>query len=1007
MKLYAAILVLLVLFSANAMATSNYIAVKQGSQSTINSGESTTLIYYSQGLSGNHRHYVEILLRDSDTNEIVDTLFSSQSSELTVTGSLEIFADDYYSSDYYAIIYTSVDIPFTNDPADMDSQKSSILLTVISDPDPVDLEFTNIYVNANPSNGIDSLTAELTCTAYGGDSPISYAWDYENDGTIDSYGPSATHTYSVGVFNARCTAYDINGDVITGLSNDITVSTVPQNIPPIAEFSMTPNRVYEDEEVTFDASASTDEDGSIVSYEWDFDQDEDIDMTGVVFKKSFAPGNYPITLKVTDNQGATASKTRILVVDDELNLAPTAIIKIYDNPSFVNEVVIFDASASSDPENDLLTYSWFIDGIKVSNQISFEKTFSNEGAYDVSLVVTDEENSAKDSEKLIINKIPVSNLEITKINCFDKIIVNNEQVCEVYVEENGIKSSNALIELYKLNGDYLGTCNTNTLSGGCNIKFQENTLGSQTVYAIASKQGFTGDDDTYPRYTYEVLQETFKIINLNVYEDKDYTIEQDTFFRGEDLYVSFEVLDALGNIINPSQVQITKATLVSMPGGRVDLEKDFSNNNKYYYKLRQIPLTHDFFSDSQVFTFAFDFSNGGGQATADLTILNNPPRTMGIPNQKLMEGNLISLNLDQYFLDLEEDILTYELVYTYEDIVTAYITSNQLVISAENEGSTTLSIIAKDYDGDTVKTSFNVLVKTEALENQKPKAVISIVPNPALIGQTVTFDGTKSNDPEGDSLTYEWYVEGILASEEAVWTRVFNTAQSIDVKLIVSDDELSDEANEVLIIYAPQNLPPTAKISGPQTTNKNNEVTYDASASTDPENGILYYIWKIAGNVVKQGFESFLTWVFDTPGTYEVSVEVQDDVGQTDIASINTQVIKETIPEPMPEEKSRDVSFQKITLFGHAPDRVKAGDYLQVRVGTYSDNVDDIYPSLIIPELGIKAKGQRSDINGKDALQASIFIPGSTPEGYYMIRIGLSGDEGVRKGEYRWFKVEK
>jgi PKD repeat protein len=96
---------------------------------------------------------------------------------------------------------------------------------------------------------------------------------------------------------------------------------------PVASFIWTPNasklygRPLVDETVTFDASASYDPDGSIVSYEWDFG--DDVTGTGMIVNHTYEEaGDYLVRLNVTDDEGETDSLT--LDPDDVYNL-PIAI----------------------------------------------------------------------------------------------------------------------------------------------------------------------------------------------------------------------------------------------------------------------------------------------------------------------------------------------------------------------------------------------------------------------------------------------------------------------------------------------------------------------------------------------------------------------------------------------------------------------------------------------------------------------------------------------------------
>ncbi len=82
---------------------------------------------------------------------------------------------------------------------------------------------------------------------------------------------------------------------------------------PVARFSYTPSSPRVNQDVLFDGSASTDPDGSIVSYQWSYD-DGDFE-TGITQLHDFLTARtYNVTLTVTDNAGNKASTTRLVTV---------------------------------------------------------------------------------------------------------------------------------------------------------------------------------------------------------------------------------------------------------------------------------------------------------------------------------------------------------------------------------------------------------------------------------------------------------------------------------------------------------------------------------------------------------------------------------------------------------------------------------------------------------------------------------------------------------------------
>ena len=110
-------------------------------------------------------------------------------------------------------------------------------------------------------------------------------------------------------------------------SNPITITTTLigiENNPPTADFKITINNkevtiVKVGEEIAFDASISTDEEAEIVEYLWNFGNGyvrfgEKVDYT---YPKDTEPGDYIITLNVTDSNGTTTEKQMTFEILEE------------------------------------------------------------------------------------------------------------------------------------------------------------------------------------------------------------------------------------------------------------------------------------------------------------------------------------------------------------------------------------------------------------------------------------------------------------------------------------------------------------------------------------------------------------------------------------------------------------------------------------------------------------------------------------------------------------------
>ena len=98
-----------------------------------------------------------------------------------------------------------------------------------------------------------------------------------------------------------------------GGSSSVAIPGSASGIPPDALFSFSQAPHYPAVAIDFDASASSDSDGAIASYAWDFGDSGSGDGQAPSHAYAVA-GTYSVTLTVSDNEGATHSVSRELVV---------------------------------------------------------------------------------------------------------------------------------------------------------------------------------------------------------------------------------------------------------------------------------------------------------------------------------------------------------------------------------------------------------------------------------------------------------------------------------------------------------------------------------------------------------------------------------------------------------------------------------------------------------------------------------------------------------------------
>ena len=159
------------------------------------------------------------------------------------------------------------------------------------------------------------------------------------------------------------------------------------NQPPTASFTATPSTGNAPLTVNFDALASSDSDGSIVSYSWDFG--DGTSGSGQNPAHIYTQtGNFTVVLTVTDDDGATATASQTLTIG-AANSAPTASFTATPTNGNAPLSVSFDASASFDPNNDPLTYSWDFGDGNTGTGVTISHTYTTAGTYTAVLTVTD------------------------------------------------------------------------------------------------------------------------------------------------------------------------------------------------------------------------------------------------------------------------------------------------------------------------------------------------------------------------------------------------------------------------------------------------------------------------------------------------------------------------------------------------------------------------------------------------------------------------------------------
>lgn len=167
----------------------------------------------------------------------------------------------------------------------------------------------------------EGLTVHFRASGYDPDPDenrdLRYQWDFGDGGFSTEQNPS--HTYAApGTYRVKARVSDPDGSWEEAV---LTVEVSSGNQSPIAVLEATPRSGVAPLQVLFDGSGSSDPDGHIVSYEWDFGDGTQLITTTPTTNHIYGvAGTYNAGLTVRDNQGATSIATvQITVTGSAIN----------------------------------------------------------------------------------------------------------------------------------------------------------------------------------------------------------------------------------------------------------------------------------------------------------------------------------------------------------------------------------------------------------------------------------------------------------------------------------------------------------------------------------------------------------------------------------------------------------------------------------------------------------------------------------------------------------------
>ncbi len=660
---------------------------------------------------------------------------------------------------------------------------------------------------------------------------IDYKWNFGDGSTAN--GQKVTHAFQLpGKYIVLLKVIDDYQNQLCNNSEDTVVITV--NDPPVI--------IAEDkiigavnQQLTFDATSCKDNDGSIIKYEWNFNE-LGIQEGKIVQQKFPNPGTYKIKLTVTDNSTA-ANNSASKLVTVFINNPPKAVAGP-DKIVALNEEVLFDAYKSSDGDGKIVKYDWnFGDGIKGTG-VKPNHRFSKPGTYIIKLKVTDDSNtetdSGFDSLKIIVNDRPIAKIKNEMFLNDGNATFDASESCD---EIGGIVK-------------YQWTFGDGSTSEGKIVNHNYKIAGTYSVILKVIDKYNTSNNFSFD--TSKIIINKKPIADAG--PNRSVAVNQKIKFTGNGS------IDPDGKIV--SYRWFLDNVNVS---DKESFEYSFSNPGTYNVGLE---VTDDFKYPAT------------GIAFINVKVNNSPLPTINCitvasPKQKIIFDASQSRDLDGIIKEYN---------WIFGDGTKG--SGKTFEKSFEKPGVYNVILSVKDdsYAENSISND-TVIIKV----NNSP--VINVDETIETCNNIVLIDASKTIDPDGDKLSFYWEFpnnEKIKGGSKIYHN--FSDRGILPVTISVDDGLGLANSLSRKTIFVKIHRPPIANAGADTTICAGDILILSGLQSQVFEKGLLHYEWAFDDSVKLSGSNVFR--VFKKGGNYSVTLRVTDDSGLLCDSAVDTKIIK-------------------------------------------------------------------------------------------------------------------
>jgi PKD repeat protein len=799
--------------------------------------------------------------------------------------------------------------------------------------------------NNSPVGEGSPVTLQINATDVGSDT-LTYAFDWNNDGTFDVENQTATASrtwYNQGNYTIGLQVTDDDDGQIF-----ITTTVSVLNVPPTAVASGPSGARFEGSLVNFTGSGSSDPGiFDVLTYTWSFGDGSianGIDVTHIYADNDV----YSTTLTVMDDSGDSDTDSLLVTI---LNANPIAEIGP-DRTVDEGIPITFDGNASDPGAADTLTYQWdFGDGSPLANDIIATHTYADGPAtpvtYDVVLRVRDDDypfptggggqvGEYIDTLKVTVRNVPpVANSQgpYLGLETFPILLDGtatdpspDDTLTLTYewdLNNDGIFETPLQTVNYTWNtaGVYTITLRVTDDDGGVGLDTTQVTINNApptaeangpyttTVNLPVTLSGAGSADPTGDPLTYQwnfgdgtPVVITTNITVTHIYADDGIftAILRVNDGRGG---TGTDTATVIVNNLPPTAVASASLT-TTLEGVPITFDGSGSSDPGLYDILSYqwnfgdgspiatgITVMHAY-PDNNIYTATLTVTDDGGMADTDtitnITILNANPVAEAGPDRIANEGVQISFDGNSSSDPGAADTLAFVWDFVYDGINFDEQATGVSVQITYLDGPATYDVALRVRDDDYPYPSGGGGEIGEHFDTLKvivqnlPPIVDALGPYASIETVPLTLSGIAA-DVSLDTLTYEWDVDND-GTFDLIGQTVNNTWNTAGVYTITL--RVTDDDGGAGFDTAQvtiDNAPPTADAGGPYITDVNLPVTLSAAGSTDPTGDLLTYQWDFGdGTPIIITNSVTVPHVYLDDDVYTATLQVDDGRGGTD-----------------------------------------------------------------------------------------------------------------------------